>query len=463
MIYLTFKANFTKIKHLFKEFCNTMKRFKYIAFGLALAFFVSSALFTQHLNAKQTSSQNTKNSQDSRLKALAKFTKVLGTVEKYYVDDVTFTQIINKSIDGLLSNLDAHSGFLDKKKFQDMKVQTEGEFGGLGITVGMRDGALTVIAPIEGTPADKAGLKSKDIILRIDGKSTLNMTIDEAVKLMRGKPGTKIVITIVRKGKTKPFDVKITRDIIKIDSVYVKGVENENILYLRVVSFDKHVVESAKKALSKHLNTDGIILDLRNNPGGLLNQAVGLTDLFVDKGVIVSQKGRIRGENSVYRASKGKTIFSKPMVVLVNGGSASASEIVSGALQDHKRAVVVGEKTFGKGSVQVILPVNKTEALRLTIARYYLPSGRTIQAVGINPDVTVYPGKVAVDENDFSIKESDLKKHLNVELDKISKKKKKKKKLNSKKTIDQEHIYQDAQLKSAIDILKALIITNKEK
>ncbi len=428
-----------------------------------MATFVLNALFNTSANAKENP-KNTKSdkvSQETRLQALAKFTKVLGTVEKYYVDDVSFSKIINKSIDGLLSNLDAHSGFLNKKKFQDMKVQTEGEFGGLGITVGMRDGALSVIAPIEGTPADKAGLESKDIILRIDGKSTLNMTIDEAVKLMRGKPKTNIVLTIVRKGKAKPFDVKITRDIIKIDSVYAKGIENENLLYLRVVSFDKHVVESAKEALSKNLNVDGIILDLRNNPGGLLNQAVGLADLFINKGVIVSQKGRIENENSVYKAHKNKTIFSKPMVVLVNGGSASASEIVSGALQDHKRAVIIGEKTFGKGSVQVILPVNKDEALRLTIARYYLPSGRTIQAVGINPDVLVYPGKVDIDEHDFSIKESDLKKHLNVELDKISNKKKKIIS-KSKKIIEKDSIYKDAQLKSAIDILKALIILNKK-
>ncbi|PID47828.1 MAG: peptidase S41 [Proteobacteria bacterium] len=458
-----------------------MKRFRYIIFGLVLAFFTSGVFLVGDLNAKQnpdakTKKEDKKVSEESKLQVLAKFTKVLGAVEKYYVDDVAFSEIINKSIDGLLSNLDAHSGFLDEKKFKDMKVQTEGEFGGLGITVGMRDGALTVIAPIEGTPADKAGLESKDIILRIDGNSTLNMTIDEAVSLMRGKPKTDIVVTIVRKGKSKPFDVKITRDIIKLDSVYVKDVENENILYLRVTNFDKKVVKKAKEALEKNSKVDGVILDLRNNPGGLLNQAVGLADLFIDEGVIVSQKGRMESENSVHEASKNKTIFKKPMVVLLNGGSASASEIVSGALQDHKRAILVGEKSFGKGSVQVILPVNKKEALRLTIARYYLPSGRTIQAVGVTPDVIVYPGKVAIDEHDYSIKENDLKKHLTTELNKISddknetksddkksdkNKKDKKDDKKSKKIIDTEHIYKDAQLKSAIDILKALILVKK--
>lgn len=432
--------------------------------NILLSVFITSAFFSTAVLAKANVDTNKSKSSESRLEALAKFTKVLGIVEQYYVDDITFNQVINKSIDGLLSNLDAHSDFLNQKKYQEMKVQTEGEFGGLGITVGMRDGALTVISPIEGTPADKAGIKASDIILRIDGKSTLNMTIDEAVKLMRGKPGTDIVITIVRKGKRKPFDIKITRDIIKIDSVYVKKIENTNILYLRVTSFDKHVVESTKEALSKNLDSNGIILDLRNNPGGLLNQAVGLADLFIDKGVIVSQKGRIERENNEYKANRENTIYRKPMVVLVNGGSASASEIVSGALQDDKRAVIIGEKTFGKGSVQVILPVNDKEALRLTIARYYLPSGRTIQAVGIKPDIKVFPGSVEKAEDEFTIKENDLKKHLTNELSKIDGKKKSKSKSKSKDddTITTKQIYKDAQLKTAIDVLKALILTDKK-
>lgn len=441
-----------------------MKYMKYVVIGFILAFFATNGILFTHLNAKSNDgNQSGKVSEESKVKAMAKFTKVLGTVERFYVDDITFNEIINKSIDGLLSNLDAHSGFLDQKKYQDMKVQTDGEFGGLGITVGMRDGALTVISPIEGTPADKAGLEPKDIILKIDGKSTLNMTIDEAVKLMRGKPGTDIVVTIVRKGKNKPFDVKITRDIIKIDSVYVKKIEkSDNILYLRITSFDRHVVENTQEALAKHLNASGIVLDLRNNPGGLLNQAVGLTDLFIDNGVIVSQKGRIESENSEYKANSKNTIFSKPMVVLVNGGSASASEIVAGALQDHRRAVVVGEKTFGKGSVQVILPVNNDEALRLTIARYYLPSGRTIQAVGVTPDIISYPGKVAKDVDDFSIKEAELKKHLTTELDKIDNKgKTAKKDVKSKDIVSIKQIYGDAQLKAAIDVLKALILVEK--
>lgn len=433
-----------------------MKQLRFITLGFAATLIGTSLLLSTNLNAKA----DVEESGESRLGALAKFTKVLGTVEKYYVDDIKFQEIIEKSIEGLLSNLDAHSSFLDQKKFKDMKIQTEGEFGGLGITVGIRDGALTVIAPIEGTPADKAGLEASDIILRIDGTSTLNMTIDEAVGMMRGKPKTDIALTIVRKGETKPFDVKITRDIIKIDSVYTKRIEKENILYLRITSFDKNVVSKTKDALAKHHNVQGIIMDLRNNPGGLLNQAVGLTDLFVDKGVIVSQKGRIEGENTEYNANKHTTISKVPMVILVNGGSASASEIVSGALQDHKRAVVIGEKTFGKGSVQVILPVNNTEALRLTIARYYLPSGRTIQAVGVTPDITVFPGKVPQENNDFAIKENDLKKHLTNELNKINgKKEESKKEKEAKEIIKTNELYEDMQLKSAVDIVKVLSIT----
>ena len=437
-----------------------MKHLKFITIGFASTMIGAVVLFSTSLFANEQEAK-----EESRLSALAKYTKVLGTVEKYYVDDLKVNEIITKSIEGLLENLDAHSSYLDAKHFKEMQIQTEGEFGGLGITIGMRNGALTIIAPMEGTPADKAGVKAGDIILKINKESTLNMTIDEAVGIMRGKPQTSLTLTIVREGENKPLEIPITRDIIKIDSVYTKIIENENILYVRVTNFDKNVVRKVKEALSKNLKVSGIILDLRNNPGGLLNQAVGLTDLFVSQGVIVSQKGRDETQNSEYKATIEGTIEDIPLTVLVNGGSASASEIVSGALQDHKRAVVIGEKTFGKGSVQIILPIDESEALRLTIARYYLPSGRTIQAVGVTPDIVVYPGKVPQKEDEFSIKEQELKKHLESELEKVNEKKEAKKlsKDDKEKLITQEELYNDLQLKSAVDIIKVLKIKSKIK
>ncbi|WP_456323107.1 S41 family peptidase [Hydrogenimonas sp.] len=435
--------------------------------GFIAAGFLSTAAALTLMASPTLFAKSDANGTVSKLEALTKFTRVISTVEKYYVDELTINEIINKAIKGLMTNLDAHSSFLDAKSFREMKIQTSGEFGGLGVTVGMRDGALTVIAPLEGTPAYKAGLKAGDIILKINDKSTLNMTLDEAVSLMRGKPKTKIILTIVRKNEPKPIVVTIVRDIIKIQSVYTKKV-GKDILYLRIVSFDKKVVKGIKKALTENPSAKGLIIDLRNNPGGLLDQAVGSVDLFVDHGIIVSQKGRVKSENEVYKAHKKGTYKAIPIVVLVNGGSASASEIVSGSLQDHKRAVIVGEKTFGKGSVQIIMPIDKNEALRLTIARYYLPSGRTIQNVGVTPDITVHFGKVTVEEDHFSIKESELKEHLKTELEKIDGKKtngaeEKKPAPKKKNVISKKDLLNDNQLKEGVDILRALIITKESK
>ena len=407
-------------------------------------------LMFNFLHAKET--------QQTRLQAYEKFVKVVNMIEAYYVDDINTTTIINKALKGLLPELDAHSSYLDKKAYKELKISTSGEFGGLGIVVGMRNGVLTVISPIDDTPAYKAGLKAGGIILKINDKATIDMTLDEAVNLMRGKPGTKITLTIVRKGK-KPFKVTITRAIIKVKSVKAKDLENyPEIKYIRISSFDKNVVNSLKKVLekAKKEGKKGIIIDLRNNPGGLLNQAVGTLDLFIDKGVLVSQKGRVKSENETYYAHKAGTYKNIPIVVLVNNGSASASEIVAGGLQDHKRAVIVGETTFGKGSVQAILPVNKDEAIRLTVARYYLPSGRTIQAKGVTPDIIVHPAEVKeIDDTTAEIKEANLKAHLKAELEKIDGKKIKKEDKNVQK------INGDLQLLTGANILKALIIANQ--
>jgi len=398
------------------------------------------------------------NSQQSRLAAYEKFVKAVNMIEAYYVDEINTTTIVNKALKGLLPNLDAHSSYLDKKAYKELKVQTTGEFGGLGIVVGMKNGVLTVISPIDDTPAYKAGIKAGDIILKINDKATIDLSLDEDVNLMRGKPGTKVTLTIVRKGK-KPLKINITRGIIKIKSVKAKNLQNyPDIKYIRIASFDKNVVQSLKKTLAKlkKEGKKGIIIDLRNNPGGLLNQATGTLDLFISHGILVSQKGRVKSENETYYAHSFGTYKNIPIVVLVNGGSASASEIVSGGFQDHKRAVIIGEKTFGKGSVQAILPVNKNEALRLTIARYYLPSGRTIQAKGVTPDIIVHPGKVQ--ENNLSnleIKEADLKAHLKAELNKIDKKKTKKEDKDIKK------IDGDLQLLTGANVLKALIISKQ--
>ncbi|MFB1283084.1 S41 family peptidase [Helicobacter pylori] len=403
-----------------------------------------------------------------RVEAFSRFSNVVSEIEKKYVDKISISEIMTKAIEGLLSNLDAHSAYLNEKKFKEFQAQTEGEFGGLGITVGMRDGVLTVIAPLEGTPAYKAGVKSGDNILKINNESTLSMSIDDAINLMRGKPKTPIQITVVRKNEPKPLVFNIVRDIIKLPSVYVKKIKETPYLYVRVSGFDKNVTRSVLDGLKANPKAKGIVLDLRGNPGGLLNQAVGLSNLFIKEGVLVSQKGKNKEENLEYKANGRAPYTNLPIAVLVNGGSASASEIVAGALQDHKRAVIIGEKTFGKGSVQMLLPVNKDEAIKITTARYYLPSGRTIQAKGIMPDIVIYPGKVPENENKFSLKEADLKHHLEQELKKLddknpnSKEADKDKKNEEEKEVTPKMINADIQLKTAIDSLKTWSIVDEK-
>lgn len=431
-----------------------MNKSRVVVAGIIVSLLASSALFVG-LSADESHKAKPKVQEVNKLESFKKLRRIMAIVEESYVDELSLDEIVNKAIDGLLSNLDAHSNYLNKKKFDDLRANIDGEFGGIGITVGLKDGALTIIAPVDDTPGDKAGLKSGDVIVKVNDKSTIDMSIDDAVNLMRGTPRTKVELTIVRKGEAKPLNFSIVRDIIKMDFVKVRKIQDTDFAYVRVASFDKNVTRNVLSSLKQMGKVKGIVLDLRNNPGGALDQAVDLSRLFIKNGVIVTQKGRNKNDNVEYRATNAP-YASVPIVVLVNGGSASASEIVAGALQDHKRAVLIGEQTFGKGSVQTFMQLDQNEGLKLTTAKYYLPSGRTIQAVGVTPDIIVYPGVAPENENSFSIKESDLKRHLQGELEKVNEQNTKTETASDdKKNITQAMIYQDIQLKSAIDVLKA--------
>ncbi|RDU71239.1 S41 family peptidase [Helicobacter aurati] len=434
-------------------------------FGISQSYDISqslnNAIATQDKH-DNSSKPKRKLSRAERDKAFQRFLHAVNIVENSYVNDIDANEIINKAISGLLSNLDAHSAYLQKKDYEDLRTKTSGSFSGIGITVGMKDGALTVIAPLDDTPAKKAGLKSGDIILKIDDKPTLDMKIDQAVSLMKGKRGTKVTLTIIRSDESKPLVFEIKRDEVKIRSTLVSHIEETNYAYLRVASFDQNVTQEARKGLKQLGKIDGIVLDLRSNPGGLLDQAINLAGLFLENKMIVREKGKT--ENTELRSNINADFKDIPLVVLVNGGSASASEIVAGALQDYKRAIVVGETTFGKGSVQKIFQFDNKgeEALKLTVAKYYLPTGRSIQAVGITPDIVVAEGEVPLgSQNQLEFKEADLKRHLKNEFLNETKEINKEVKKDSEKNITQSMIVKDIQLKSAIDILKAWAIIHK--
>jgi carboxyl-terminal processing protease len=327
--------------------------------------------------------------------SLKVFTDVLHIIQKDYVKPVKTKKLIYSAIEGMLSSLDPHSSFMTPKMYKEMQVETKGSFGGLGIEITMRNGVLTVIAPIADTPASKAGIKAGDQIIAIEGKPTKNMTLMDTVHRLRGKPGTKVTITIMRKGFTRPKKITIVRAVIKIQSVKAKLYEG-HYAYVRISQFQERTDNDFVKAVEKlegesHHQIQGFILDLRNDPGGLLNQAVKIADRFISKGLIVSIKGRDENDNIAFQAKESTTIVKDPLIVLTNGGSASASEIVAGAIQDHHRGVIMGTQTFGKGSVQTIIPLSDGSGLRLTTALYYTPSGRSIQAEGITPDIVVSP------------------------------------------------------------------------
>lgn len=353
------------------------------------------------------------------LPQLQKFTEVYARVKQDYVETPDSKEMMNNAIRGMLTGLDPHSDYLDEEAYKELQVGTTGEFGGLGIEVGMEDGFVKVIAPIDDTPAKKAGLAAGDLIIRLDDKPVKGMTLNDAVKVMRGKPGTDIELLIIREGQDKPFTVTITRDIIKVQSVKNRMLE-PGYGYIRISSFQSKTTEALLDAIEELRETHGdnlrgLILDLRNNPGGVLNAAVGVSDAFLNDGKIVYTEGRVADAKMEYNAREGDALDGAPIVVMVNQGSASASEIVSGALQDHKRAVIIGEKTFGKGSVQTVLPLDQKTALKLTTARYFTPSGRSIQAEGILPDIEIKPRRFSVENEDENIRvlsEADFDRHL---------------------------------------------------
>ena len=380
------------------------------------------------------------------------FGEVMERAKIAYVEDVSDKKLIESAINGMLESLDPHSSFLDAKSFKYMNEQTQGKFGGLGIEVTMENGVVKVVSPIDDTPAFKAGLKTGDYIVAIDDEQVMGLNLNEAVDRMRGKPGTKVKLSI-RRTNAEPFDVTIKREEIKVKSVK-SDIKAKDVVYIRITSFteetDKMVQEAFKKAKKDNKDIQGIVLDVRNNPGGLLDQAVGVSDLFLDKGEIVSTRSRNVEDTIKYSAKEGDIANGLPIVVLINDGSASASEIVAGALQDHKRAIILGQKSFGKGSVQTVIPLGKHGAMRMTTARYYTPSGRSIQATGIVPDVEVLPAKVEiVDTSAYRISEAELRgalKNETIENDNT-------KKDSNKKDEDLE---KDYQLSRAVDLVKAL-------
>jgi carboxyl-terminal processing protease len=398
------------------------------------------------------------------LNEIRTFTEVFAKVKKDYVVTVDDKKLLESAIRGMLEGLDPHSSYLDKEAYKELQEGTTGEFGGLGIEVGMENGFVKVISPIDDTPAQRAGIQSGDLITRLDDTPVKGMTLNDAVKLMRGKPGTEIILTVVRENEDKPLRITIKRDVITVKSVKSRTLE-PGFGYVRISHFQSHTVEDLQHNLDKlkqenNDNLKGLILDLRNNPGGVLSAAVSVSDLFLDSGLIVYTEGRIKDSKLKFNAKPKDMLNQSPLIVLVNGGSASASEIVAGALQDHGRAIIMGGQTFGKGSVQTILPMANEAALKLTTARYYTPSGRSIQAAGITPDIIIDNVKLAsIEENqNHNVKEADLSGHLKNDKDTPLAD-------DDPELEKEEHIplaIKDYQLYEALNVLKGLAIQQKE-
>ncbi len=404
------------------------------------------------------------------------FGDIFERIRAQYVEEVDEGDLIEAAINGMLTSLDPHSSYLSPDDANDMRMQTRGEFGGLGIEVTQEEGFVKVVSPIDGTPADEAGIEAGDFITHVDGESILGFALDEAVELMRGPVGSEIIVTIVREGEGEPFDVSIVRDTIKLTAVRSRA-EGQTVV-LRVTTFNDQTTPNLEEKLAKEVeelggmdNVNGFVIDLRNNPGGLLTQAIRVSDAFLEKGEIVSTRGRDPADGDRFNATPGDLAMGKPVVVLINGGSASASEIVAGALQDHRRAIVIGTKSFGKGSVQTVMPLRSNGAMRLTTARYYTPSGRSIQALGVSPDIIVEQPRRApeaedeADEESISNRrrsESDLRGSLNndsLSEDEIRQIEADREKAETAAKLRED----DYQLAYAIDILKGLSALGSDK
>lgn len=432
----------------------------WLAVGIAVMALIAGAGFYRDLSANN----------EETYKGLKLFSDVIELIEKNYVDPVETKDLVQKAIQGMVHSLDPHSSFMPPEAFEELKVDTKGEFGGIGIVITIQKNVLTVISPIEGTPAYKAGVMAGDRIIKVDGEPTQDMMLWQAVKMMRGPKGTTVVITVVREGTPKPIEFKLVRDIIPIESVK-SAVLKPGYGYVRISNFQENTradLEAALKSLeSKDGGLKGLVLDLRDNPGGLLDQAVEVSDEFLEGGEIVSIKGRLKRNTKNYKAHPNKVARNYPMVVLINSGSASASEIVAGALQDQKRALILGTTSFGKGSVQTVESLRDGYGLKFTIARYYTPSGRSIQAQGIVPDVVlkyqVLDPRDADEKEDALLKEKDLKNHLQAEPSKEpevketdEKKQEKMLKQQSKLRhgpLDKEAFQSDNQVMRALEIL----------
>lgn len=397
------------------------------------------------------------------------FGDIFERIRSAYVEEVDEGELIESAINGMLTSLDPHSSYLPPQDFDSMQVQTRGEFGGLGIEVTQENGFVKVVSPIDDTPADEAGVEAGDFITKVDGESTLGLTLDEAVEKMRGPVGAEIVITVVREDVEEPFDIVIIRDIIKIRAVRSR-IEADTVV-LRVSSFTDQTYRNLEDGLNEKVEelggidkVNGFVIDLRNNPGGLLNQAIRVSDAFLDKGEIVSTRGRNEQDSDRFNATPGDLAQGKPIVVLINGGSASASEIVAGALQDHRRAVVIGTRSFGKGSVQTIMPLQGDGAIRMTTARYYTPSGRSIQALGVSPDLLVEqrsPSEPSEEGEDETARNQRFEADLRGSLSNDSLTEDERQQLESERLAQEEAAKlrdQDYQLSYALDVLKGLSV-----